>query len=69
MEKYRELRIYVKYSKIYILFCINILLMEKSVTEKIWKIINSNPCIRRNLSSGLINTRALARHIIEKYNV
>ncbi len=38
-----------------------------NTTHEVWKILMQNPAIQRNLSLGLINTRALAKYIIKKY--
>jgi len=34
-----------------------------SVKDQVWKILDNNPCIRINLSRGLLNSRALAKYI------
>ena len=38
--------------------------MDNTVSE-VWKFLDSNPCIQRNLRQGLINSRALSRFIIK----
>jgi len=38
----------------------------KSVVEEVWKILDNSPCLRRDLSRGLINARALAKHILKE---
>jgi hypothetical protein len=37
----------------------------KSVAEEVWRILDNSPCLRRDLSHGLINARALAKFIIK----
>ena len=37
-----------------------------NITHEVWKIIDNNPSIRRDISRGLINTSALARYIIKE---
>ena len=37
-----------------------------NITHEVWKILDNNPSIRRNMSQGLINTSALARYIIKE---
>jgi len=37
-----------------------------NITHEVWKIIDNSPSIRKNMSIGLINTSALARHIIKE---
>lgn len=39
--------------------------MSNNVQE-VWGFLNNNPCIRQTMQSGLINTRALAKHIIKE---
>ena len=36
-----------------------------NITHEVWKILDNNPSIRRNMGQGLINTSALARYIIK----
>jgi aspartokinase len=40
-----------------------------NIVQKVWRILDNNPSIRRDLSLGLINTSALARYLIEKNKV
>jgi aspartokinase len=40
-----------------------------NIVQKVWKILDNNPSIKRDLSLGLINTSALARYLIEKNKV
>jgi len=40
-----------------------------NIAHKVWKILDNNPSIRKNLRRGLINHSALARFIIEKNNL
>lgn len=47
---------------------INIQIMKNTVGE-VWKILDNSPCIRRDLGQGLINARALAKHIIKKHKM
>ena len=37
-----------------------------NITHEVWKILDNNPSIRRDLNRGLINTSALARYIIKE---
>ena len=39
--------------------------MRNTVGE-VWKFLDSNPCIRRDLERGLINARALAKYILKE---
>ena len=36
------------------------------IADEVWKLLDERPCIRINMSRGLINTRALAKYIIKK---
>ena len=40
-----------------------------NITHQVWNIIDSSPCIKRNMSDGLINTTALARYLIKEKKV
>jgi len=40
-----------------------------NITKEVWGIIESDLAIEKNLAQGLINTRALARYLIEKYSL
>jgi len=40
-----------------------------SVAEDVWRILDNSPCLRRDLSRGLINARALAKHIIKTQKI
>jgi len=40
-----------------------------SVNQKIWNLISKELCIRRELIHGLINVRALAKYLIDKYSL
>lgn len=40
-----------------------------NIVEKVWKIIDHNPSIKREMSRGLINNRALAKYIIQEKKV
>jgi aspartokinase len=40
-----------------------------NIVHEVWKILDTSPDIRKNLSRGLINHSALARYIIEKNNI
>jgi len=37
----------------------------KNTVGEVWKFLGNNPCIRRDLSRGLINSRALAKYILK----
>jgi len=37
----------------------------KNTVGEVWKFLDNNPCIKRDLSKGLINSRALAKYIIK----
>ena len=39
------------------------------MVQQVWKILDNSPCIRRNMSQGLINSRALAKYIIKEKKV
>lgn len=43
---------------------INTQIMKNTVGE-VWKFLDNSPCIRSDLSQGLINARALAKYILE----
>ena len=38
----------------------------KNTVGEVWKFLDSNPCVRRDLSRGLINARALAKYILKE---
>ena len=40
-----------------------------NITQKIWSIIQKEPAIKKDLKNNLINIRALAKHIIKKYDL
>ena len=40
-----------------------------NITHEVWKILDNNPSIRRNMNQGLINTSALARYIIKEKKI
>jgi len=40
-----------------------------NIVQKVWRILDGNPSIRRDLSLGLINTSALARYLIKENKV
>jgi aspartokinase len=40
-----------------------------NVTKKIWRLLDRNPCVLRNMRSGLINVRALASHLIREEKI
>jgi|GEM_PF-721926 len=40
-----------------------------NVTKKIWRLLDRNPCILRNMRSGLINVRALASYLIREEKI
>ena len=40
-----------------------------NIVQIVWKILDNSPCIRRDMSRGLINASALARYIIKKYKI
>ena len=37
----------------------------KNTVGEVWKFLDNNPCIKRDLSKGLINSRALAKYIVK----
>jgi len=37
----------------------------KNIVGEVWKVLDNSPCIRRDLSRGLINARALAKYILK----
>jgi predicted regulator of amino acid metabolism with ACT domain len=39
------------------------------IAQRIWKYLDQDPCLRRNISRGLINIRALARYIIKEQKI
>ena len=41
----------------------------KNTVGEVWKFLDNNPCIKRDLSKGLINSRALAKYIIKTQNM
>ena len=40
-----------------------------NINEIVWKTLDNSPCIKRNMSCGLINTRALASYIIREKQI
>ena len=40
-----------------------------NIAEQIWEILDNEPCIRRDLSRGLINIRALAKYLIQNKKI
>lgn len=40
-----------------------------NIVQQVWRILDSNPSIRRDLSLGLINTSALARYLIKEKKI
>jgi len=40
-----------------------------NIVQQVWRILDSNPSIRRDLSLGLINTSALARYLIKENKI
>jgi aspartokinase len=40
-----------------------------NITHEVLKILDNNPCIRRCLSQGIINTTALAKYILKEKNM
>jgi aspartokinase len=40
-----------------------------NINKEVWKFIDNNPSIKRNMSNGLINRRALANFIIKQRNL
>jgi aspartokinase len=40
-----------------------------NITHEVWKILDNNPSIRRDMNRGLINTSALARFIIKEKKI
>jgi aspartokinase len=43
--------------------------MAQSVNQSVWKIIESDAALRRDLSRDVINIRALARWMIKRYDI
>src|SRR3989338_11002525 len=43
--------------------------MAETITKEVWNVINSDLSIQRDIEKGLINHRALARYVLEKYGV
>jgi len=41
----------------------------KNTVGEVWKFLDNNPCIKRDLSKGLINSRALAKYIVNTQNM
>lgn len=41
----------------------------KNTVGEVWKFLDNNPCIKRDLSKGLINSRALAKYIVKTQNM
>lgn len=41
----------------------------KNTVGEVWKFLDSNPCIKRDLSLGLINQRALAKYILKQKKI
>lgn len=37
-----------------------------NTVHQVWKFLDDNPCIRKTMQQGLVNTRALAKHIIKE---
>jgi hypothetical protein len=42
---------------------------NKNVTKTIWRILDRNPCIIRNMRSGIINVRALASYLMREEKI
>lgn len=40
-----------------------------NITEQVWKILDNSPCLRRDLSRGLINSRALGKYLIKEQKI
>lgn len=40
-----------------------------NIVQQVWRILDSNPSIRRDISLGLINTSALARYLIKENKI
>jgi len=43
--------------------------MEESINRKVWHILETDPAIKKDLARKLINTRALAKHLISVYGL
>jgi aspartokinase len=43
--------------------------VNENVTKKIWRLLDRNPCVLRNMRSGLINVRALATYLIREEKI
>lgn len=42
---------------------------NKNIAKHVWYFLDRNPCITRNMSAGLINTRALAKYLIKEEKI
>jgi len=40
-----------------------------NIVQQVWKILDKNPSIKREMSRGLINNRALAKYLIKEYEL
>lgn len=40
-----------------------------NIVHLVWNILDKQPCIKRNMKKGLINTRALSRYLIKEYQI
>ena len=40
-----------------------------SIADQVWKILDTSPCIRRDLTRGLINARALAKYLMKEHKM
>jgi len=41
-------------------------LFMSNIVQNVWNFLDHNPCIKKNMENGLINTRALAKFLIHK---
>jgi len=42
------------------------IIMAKNIVKEVWKFLDTNSTITRSMQDGLINTRALAKHIVKE---
>ena len=66
MQKYVYI-ILDKYSRI--IYIYRYLLIMSNIVHQVWKIIDDNPSIRREMSRDLINSSVLARYIIKEKKI
>lgn len=47
----------------------DLFLMQESINQKVWHVLETDPAIKKDLIRKLINIRALAKHIIERHGI